>query len=252
MKCPFCDSKSDYSNIGNHWRQSCGYPEPEEVEVFDGLVMGDGTLKHSHKDSKRLGNQSIEVVSINKEFIDHLYEDYFPFFTEPSVRRSAESSANESISSDVISSAKGSTFRTQYRIVSRAIPFFNKYDVWKTTGDKRWPDNIDFTPKRLRYLYAADGGLSWNKDSLSARSQITSSNETKQMERLSKKLNSIGIDCSTYEDRIMMKPSSTEKFLDYLGEPVPGFEYKWENKNLDRYEELYQNVYYREGHTYTL
>jgi hypothetical protein len=252
MKCPFCDATSDYSNIGNHWRQSCGYPEPDNVELFDGLVMGDGNLKHSHNSSERLGNQSIEVVSINEKFIQHLYEDYAPFFTEPSVRRSAKDSALQAIESDVVSSAEGSTFRTQYRIVSRAIPFFNRYDSWRASGKKRWPDSIKFTPERLKYLYAADGGLSWNKDSVSARAQITSSNEPEQMSRIRNMLNSIGIDCSTYSDRIMMKPSSTEDFLDYLGEPVPGFEYKWENSDLDNYEELYQNVYYREGHTYTV
>lgn len=252
MKCPFCDSVSDYSNIGNHWRQSCGYPEPEETEVFDGLVMGDGALKHSHKKSERLGNQSIEVVSINKEFIKHLYNDYSPFFTEPSIRRSAKDSARQAIDSDVVSSPEGSTFRTQYRIVSRAIPFFNRYDSWKISGKKRWPSDIEFTPEQLRYLYVADGGLSWNKDSMSARAQITSSNEPEQMGRLCDMLNKIGIDCSTYDDRIMMKPSSTDDFFNYLGEPVPGFEYKWENENLERYEELYRKVYYREGHTYTV
>jgi hypothetical protein len=252
MKCPFCDSISDYSNIGNHWRQSCGYPEPDSEGVFDGLFMGDGTLKHNHNQSDRLGNQSIEVVSINKDFIEHLYEDYSPFFTKPSIRRSAEDSASQAVESDVVSSPEGSTFRTQYRIVSRAIPFFNRYDSWKTSNGKRWPDDIEFVPETLRYLYVADGGLSWNKDSTSVRAQITSSNEPKQMKRLRDMLNNMGIDCSTYTDRIMIKPSSTNEFLDYIGEPVPGFEYKWEINNLERYEELYRNVYYREGHTYTI
>lgn len=252
MKCPFCDSEKDYSNLGNHWRQSCGYPEPKNIEVFDGLLMGDGSLKHTHNKDERLGNQSIEVVSINKKFIDYLYEEYSPFFIEPSVRRSAEECANQAIKSETVSSPTGSTFRTQYRIVSRAIPFFNRYDSWKSSGEKRWPECISFTPDRLKYLYIADGGLCWNKESLSSRSQITSSNEPKQLKRLNKYLNSMGIDCSLYEDRVMMKPSSTDKFLDYIGKPVPGFDYKWENNSLDRYEKLYRNIYYREGHTYTV
>jgi len=252
MKCPYCESDRDYSNLGNHWRQSCGYPEPSNAEVFDGLLMGDGCLKHTHNSDDRLGNQSIEVVSINKDFIYYLYERYSPFFTEPKIRRTAEESAEQAIESDIISSPKDSTFRTQYRIVSRAMPFFNRYDSWKQSGNKKWPDNIEFTPTRLKYLYIADGGLSWNKESKSSRSQITSSNEPRQLHRISDKLNNIGIDCSIYEDRIMMQPSSTEGFLDYLGEPVPGFEYKWENTNLDKYEKLYQNIYYREGSTYTV
>lgn len=252
MKCPYCDSDTDYSNIGNHWRQSCGYPEPEDVEVFDGLLMGDGCLKRSHNSHDRVGNQSIEIVSINKKFIYHLYKKYSPFFTEPKIRRTAEESANQSIQSDVISSPKGSTFRTQYRIVSRAIPFFNRYDSWKESGQKKWPKNIEFTPTRLKYLYVADGGLSWNKESKSSRSQITSSNETEQLKRIESQLNRLGIDCSTYSDRVMLKPSSTDKFLKYLGSPVSGFEYKWENQNLAKYEELYQNTYNGEVSTYTI
>lgn len=252
MKCPYCESNSDYSNLGNHWRQSCGYPEPSDVEVFDGLLMGDGCLKHSQNSNDRLGNQSMEVVSINEEFIDYLYEEYSPFFTEPKVRRTAEESAEQAIQSEVVSSPQGSTFRTQYRIVSRAIPFFNRYDGWKSSGEKRWPADIEFSPTRLKYLYIADGGLSWNKDSKSSRSQITSTNESSQLDRIKDTLEELDIACSTYDDRVMMKSSSTNKFLNYLGEPVPGFEYKWENKNLDRYEELYQNTYYREGSTYTV
>lgn len=214
--------------------------------------MGDGSLKHNSDEEQRFGNQSIEVVSINKKFIDHLYAEYYPFFTEPSIRRSAKESAHQAMASDVVSSPDDSVFRTQYRVVSRALPFFNRYDSWKRSGQKRWPNDIEFTPDRLKYLYVADGGLSWNKKTNSSRSQITSSNEPEQLERLSEYLKSIGVDCSVYDDRIMMKPSSTDKFLNYLGEPVPGFEYKWRNKSLEEYENLYQKVYYPEEHTYTV
>lgn len=254
MKCPYCDSNRDYSNLGNHWRQSCGYPTPskETQKMFDGLLMGDGCLKKSCNNDIRQGNQSIEVVSINKEFIDRLYSEYSPYFTTPTLRTSAEDAALNAINGDVVSSPEGSVFRDQHRIVSRSIPFFNKYDEWKSSGKKRWPDKIEFTPIRLKYLYASDGGLSWNKETRSARSQISSHNEPEQLERLSNSLSSIGIDASVYGDRIMLKPSETDRFLSYLGDPVPGFEYKWENSNLDEYERLYRKIYYREGSTYTV
>jgi len=254
VNCPFCDSETEYSNIGNHWRQSCGYPEPNHLtDDFDGLLMGDGCLKQTHNPDKRAGNQSIEVVSINKKFVDFLYDEYYPYFNKPKVRRTAEESANSAINSEYLSGDTGNTFRTQYRIVSKAIPFFNRYDSWKSTGDKRWPKDIEFNPTQIRYLYVADGGLSWNKKTKSSRAQITSSNEPDMIDRLVDKFNNIGIYCRSYEDRMIFKARYTQEFLNFIGaEPVPGFEYKWEIDSLDRYESLYRNVYYDEAETYTI
>lgn len=254
MKCPHCNSEKDYSNIGNHWRQSCEYPEPSKSveETLDGLLMGDGCLKRTHLQNERTGNQSIEVISINKRFIDHLYQDYTPFFNEPTVKISAKKAARNAMDSSVVSSPDGSVFRTQYGIVSKAVPFFNKYDEWKRSGEKRWPEDIKFTPTRLKYLYACDGGLSWNKNSRSARSQLTSSTESQRLCELRSLLQSLDIECSVYSDRIMMKPSTTDRFLDYLGDPVPGFEYKWCNNDLGLYEQKRRKVYYREGHTHEI
>jgi len=73
------------------------------------------------------------------------------------------------------------------------------------------------------------------------------------IDRLVDKFNDMGIDCRSYEDRMMFKPRFTQEFLDFIGDdPVPGFEYKWEIDNLDRYESLYRKVYYDETETYTI
>lgn len=215
--------------------------------------MGDGCLKRTANKKERCGSQSIEIVSIKKRFLDYLYNEYSPFFNQPKMRRSAKESALSSADSDYISTNDGSTFRTQYRIVSKAIPFFNKYDCWKSSGEKRWPRDIEFNPTQVKYLYVADGGLSWNKNSNSCRAQITSTNEPKMLRKMVEKFNGLGIECTQFDDRLMFKPTSTQQFLDFIGnEPVPGFEYKWEIDDLNEYEELYQKAYYDEVETYTV
>jgi len=241
MKCQFCDSDKEYKTIGNHWRQSCGYPEPDDymVGIFDGLMMGDANMKNGRPEN-RSGNQVIEVCMTNKEFVEYLYNRCYPFFNSPKLHATPD--YLERTASDCISTNEDG-FRHQYRITSKAIPFFNKYDSWFDGDRKRWDKDVCLTPKRVKYLYVSDGGISWNKDSHSARSQITSRTEAGWMPELASYFNMMGIDCRHYNDRIMFKPSSTDKFLNFIGSPVPGFEYKWENGSLDRYEELYRKSY---------
>jgi hypothetical protein len=238
-KCPFCDSEKEYKTIGNHWRQSCEYPTVSEFEyeVLSGLLAGDATVK-----SSKVGNTSIEIKMINKEFLN--YVDKILGIKSTGVSKkytSKEISENIRDSSPVSSEC---SFSDQYVVTTRNIPDLNPFSEWYDEGEKRIPDSKKLTSTMVKYWYVCDGGLSWNKESNSSRAQLTSTNES---DRLSEIANVIGkksgVRPSVYEDRIMFKPRETDDFLSWIGDAPRGFEYKFCNSSLNEYETKMQKVY---------
>lgn len=238
-KCPFCSSDDEYDTIGNHWRQSCSYPSLSEFEyeILSGLLAGDATIKN-----KNVGNTSIEIKMINKEFL--LYIDDLFGIKSTGVKQKHTSDEIAENLHDKSPVSQDCDFNDQYVLVTRNLPDLNPFRNWYSCGEKRIPDEKEITSTMMKYWYVCDGGLSWNKETESVRAQLTSTNES---DRLPKIADIVEVECgvrpSVYSDRIMFKPTETQSFLSWIGDPVPGFEYKFEVTSLSRYERKIRNTY---------
>jgi hypothetical protein len=238
-KCPFCESDTEYKTIGNHWRQSCKYPEISdfEYEMISGLLAGDATVKN-----RSIGNTSIEVKMVNDLFLNHLDEILGVKSSGVSKKYTGEELSNKNRSESPVSN--DCNFSDQYVLLTRNLPDLNTFREWFKTGSKRIPKEKELTSTMVKYWYVCDGGLSWNKESNSARSQITSTNESDRLDEIAESIyEKCGAKPAVYDDRIMFKPSNTDTFLSWLGSPPEGFEYKFCNSSLDTYESQMQKVY---------
>lgn len=119
-----------------------------------------------------------------------------------------------------VNNTKDETHQQLYRLSTRRNPHLSKYCSWYETGSKRFPDNLKLTPLKLKMWYVSDGNLEDTP-------KITSVNEEDRPEYIIELFEDVGITVTMPDSRIRIASSDAGKFFQYIGEPVPDFEYKW-------------------------
>jgi len=230
MICNQCDN--EFSRLGSHWyaSSSCDFPlfTDNEEEVITGLLMGDGCIDNSTK------NPSLVVNMTNKEFLKHLDSYFGNKSSGVNFFRSAKDQASQGRFSD-----NPDNYSDQYRWKSVTNPKLLEYRDWYSTGKKLFPENIKLTPTIFKYWYACDG--TYDTSGSQNRISIAASNEANNKE----KINSYFINIPKPSNwniterssggkrcNIVWTKSDTKKLFDYMGEPLPGFEYKWPNQKI--------------------
>lgn len=230
--CPECGN--EYDSIGHHWTWN-EHHRPEltnkEMEIFTGMMMGDGTLHRSGN------NPHLVISSITKEYLE--YVDEIMGVKTTGVKQFDSKSADKnarSIEKSFGKSAENVSCSDIYVLSTRKFPELQKLD-WYTgnNGEKVWPNNIDLTPTVLKHWYANDG--TYNKDNnflnIAASNERGNYKKVKEMfERASlpsPQYNESENDYSGWIVSFYFTGDDTKEIFDYMGDPLPGFEYKWRN-----------------------
>lgn len=191
--------------LGQHLRQSsCPYPEPNrrQLEIIEGLLLSDGSIPDDGNDRLRF-----ELSMVNIPFLKW-------------VDRELES----------LSTGMRTSSRNKKTVSTIRTPTFTEIrNRWYQGGEKRFPV-VDPTRLRMKMWYVGDGHLQQTEGR--PRSTIGCSNEYDRQQHLCSMFEPLGINPSFYSDGLWMSADETEKFLDYIGAPVPGFEEKWRNVNV--------------------
>lgn len=124
-----------------------------------------------------------------------------------------------------------------YRFETRCHPELRDYLSWYRP-EKIWPE-IEITPTILKYLYISDG--TYDNTNSHNRIMISCSKESHNPDRISKILDESGYpvgrvyiyerDGRSDDMQLWFDTEQTEKMFEDMGEPVPGFEYKWPDQN---------------------
>jgi hypothetical protein len=125
---------------------------------------------------------------------------------------------------------------------TRTHPYFNELRQWYESGKKRFPDDLSLTPQLTKLWYASDGYLDvgqWGRPRL----EIKARNENDRTEFLLDLFREHGFDPLYIRNEIRFTCDETEQLIEWMGEPPPGFEYKWELDSRERYRELKQRAY---------
>lgn len=220
--CPDCGKK--FKSVGKHLgRSDCSHPKISEhqTEVLTGLLMGDATIQKS-------ANTSVYVRMINERFLHHL-DSLFPFYGNGVlVRRTAKESAdmakknNDNVNPDEYNKLYG--WRTRYS------PEFNKFRGWYSDGDKTFPEDIDLTQDILKYWYCCDGY--YNNNGSRDYIKISLHNERKNRGKIEQYFERVKLPIPRWSEidencKICWTVLESRDVLNYMGSPLPGFEYKW-------------------------
>jgi hypothetical protein len=201
--------------------------------------MGDGWVSEPNGSNN---HAVLEVASITPEFLSHLHESTFPFSTEPTFYRSGEEVAESAAAAG--QNADAEQTNDQYHIRSRAHPFFGELRGWYDEGEKRFPEDLNLTPTIAKYWFAGDGLVGWShgewSDEEYGHISFAASNEIDRYGYLCGLFD--GLDVSPVADghKLRFNCEDSQKILDWMGDPVPGFEYKWEISDINRHYNLKQ------------
>lgn len=235
MECPSCEK--EFERLGLHWwHGSCPYPEIDSVlrDRLLGLLAGDGSIP-----KQQGGNNSIFHIPLNNlRFLRWLDTELGVLSTGVKRKKTAEQLAQNNRDSGFSPEAKSENYRDMYTIWTRTHPFFNELrGKWYRTGSKRIPDDFEITPRIAKFWYISDGYLDvgrWGRP----RIEIKARTERGRSEFLLELFRRVGFEPVFHRSEIRFTCDDTERFIKWIGECPPGFEYKWAIDSREQYTRL--------------
>lgn len=231
VECPGCGT--EYARIGSHWSyptSSCDYPPftNRQLEIIKGLNMGDGCIREAS------GYACMRVGSTNLPFLEWLDDRFGPLSAGVRLDRDSETIAANNEGRGRWSDYD---FKDLYLLALRSHPTFTKLrKQWYTDDGIRFPDDLELSPESLRMWYVSDGSINWQGEY--PYIAIGCSNENRRPQFIEGVFSDIGFDIGYSSNCIRVPSYQREQFLEYIGDTIPGFEYKWAIDDHERYDEL--------------
>jgi hypothetical protein len=220
VECPGCGKL--YSSMGRHWaRYSEHAPEltNEERDMLIGIVMSDGNV-HSPENQ----NSRIILKTTNKQYLEYVDNKLGVLSMGVSKRISAKEKARKDRDSGWNEGALEENYSDMYGIGTRRCSMFNGFREWYSSGKKRWPmDDLKLTPVMFKHLFVGDG----NKDG-SDRISIGTLNELDRKDEIKAFFREAGFEVQAFHSGYFSFSQKTSyEIYEWMGEPLPGFKYKW-------------------------
>lgn len=230
--CHSCDN--EFERLSSHWARSsdCTHPKisAKQKEVLTGVLMGDGSVDRSSN------NPRFSCSSVQKEYLEYL-DSLFPIIgLGVKLHRTAEQCVERDIDSGFNKSAKEENYSDIYRWRTMCHPDIQQFSNWYNSGEKSFPKQLSLTPTILKHWYCCDGSYA---DGVRNVIEIGVSNEIDEKDKIKSMFQDSGLGepswniCKRAGNRdgmngkIYFSSKSTDRLFDYMGEPLPGFEYKW-------------------------
>lgn len=221
-QCPHCEKV--YREIARHWKQSsCDYPQlsKEQREIITGSLMGDGHL------DKRNKNPIVKWTMTSKEYLKYLSKEKFPLLSLEVNQMSKEKQHHSEM----------------FGLWTRALPELKDFNYWyQGKNNKIFPKDISLTPKAFKHWYVQDGNFYHNSIKITCCKEIENTDKLNKIFSGSEIPNPYKFDKrkTTFDGKqfplmdICWNTTQTAKIFGMIGEPLPGFEYKWGSYTIDR------------------
>jgi len=241
MECYNCGE--EYKSIGRHWGLSDCPHKPFtdfQREVITGLLMSDGWIHRSTSESR---NPRFECEMITEEYIKYLDEVFDIHSLGYEKSRTAEEAAFDVVERGFYDFADAENYSDAYRFSTRRHPELKEFNGWyephNSQRRKVWPcDSIKLTSTVLKNLYVGDG--CWDNTNGKNRITISMAGQIGHETGIRNMFQRAGFEefnlVKRYidnGDEIMQAEFTVEeskKMWNYMGEALPGFEYKWPDK----------------------
>lgn len=216
VSCPGC-GRGGWDYIGVHWSKKCGFPEIEKdiKDILVGVLMGDGWITKPYGGNK---HHKLQIANTEREYLEYLDNQLGPYSTGVEFYRSAE---------EIASSAKKAGYETnvedtnnQYILKTRAHPFFDTLREWYGEDGKELPADFPLTEKCIKNWYACDGGKRRGYIEIAAENE-------KDNQDIIARFKELDVEPIWDGHKIRFRQDDSVEMIDFMGEPVPGYEYKW-------------------------
>ncbi|WP_158057154.1 hypothetical protein [Halorussus halophilus] len=222
--CPSC--RRNFKRLGTHWaRSECERPSFSEhqIEILVGLLMGDGDI-HGRSDP----NPHFRIRMTNPAFLSYLDDCFGVLSTGVFLDRDADYQYRQAAESEheKFTVTNREEYNDLHGLRTRSHPQLHELKQWYRSGEKRFPSDLTITPTIAKMWYVCDGWLAQEKDHRPCV-MIKATNEADRAEYLKNLFSEQGLEPHFTRTELQFTTNQTEGFLDWIGSPLPGFEYKW-------------------------
>lgn len=230
-KCPNCSFTGN--RLATHWETNgnCSAPDisDEQEQLLTGILMGDASIDTTST------NPRMSCSNISRQYLEYI-DSKFPYIgLGVKLENTSEECAKRDRESEFNVGANTDNYSDMYRWRTRCHPVLKQFADWYSSGEKVYPRDIDLTPVVLKHWFACDG--SYGKDSKNNSIEFGVCNEVDNKDKLNSYFKDKGFDAPNWNiskrrdgsinASIYFDSQTTDELFDYMGEPLPGFEYKW-------------------------
>ncbi|QCW05294.1 hypothetical protein [Natrinema pallidum] len=204
-----------YQRLSRHWSgPNCEFPplSADQRETVEGLLLAGATIAGNGP------NKHLVVGTVHEPLATWL-ADQLEWLTHSVRERDG-----------------GENRQLEYRVRTHAHATLSRYVEW-TDGDRRPPEGYEPTAHTARVWYALAGGLQWPGEYDSQRTALFSAEADARAAWIMDVLEAAGFEPTRAGKRVQLRPTETTRFLEWIGEPVPGVVYKWTDSK-DEYQAL--------------
>lgn len=220
------DCGLNYKHLSSHWRRSdCTVPEltGRQKEIITGLLMGDASACFGQTE----GTVVVKMAMVTRPFIEWTNLELQPFGLGVYEGYSAEQSLERARRHNNPVISENPSYRDLYRVQTMELDIFSEWREWYGDGGKRYPESLELTPLITKCWYCCDGSMNTSRGRSRAVPEISCKNESDRPEFLKSLFRDVGFEVSVHNGNIRLSQKCVEGFLDWLGDPMPGFEYKF-------------------------
>ena len=215
----------EFKHLGKHWRY---YPEhrpnfnEKEKEIITGLLMSDGSIRKESENK----NPFFVVQMTNREYLKYLENIFGILGGKTKLRITGEENGirtNKKI--DFETNVENYSDVYEWKTISH--PNLEEFFNWYRSGKKIWPENIHLSPTVMKHWYVGDGH--WNTHRGHNYIMIGATNEIENKSKIEKYFIDVGLPVPDRwtEKELVWSVENSEALFDYMGKPLPGFEYKF-------------------------
>lgn len=222
MYCPNCDSDTDYERIGTHWTLSCEHPQftDRQWELIAGTLMGDGTVVQNEQNKYPI----FKLAMTTREFLEWFDDEMGILSTGVSLFETGSDNASRAKKTGFTTTVNEENYNDMYVCRSRTLPDLVPFREWYRSGEKRFPDRLELTPLVAKLWYCCDG---YSKQTNPPVATLGVANEIDRKEYLRNLFDDAGFSITFDDKSVVLSTDESRRFFDWIGDPLPGFEYKW-------------------------
>lgn len=174
------------------------------------------------------GNINFQIVVIEEKYLDYLDEKLGWLSAGVSMANTA--AENAETSSQFYGSGCVENYNETYRLATRRHPQLGNWAEWYESGEKVFPNEINLSPTVLKHWYCCDGHLQNNE--CRGIMCISMSNERGNKNKIESYFKNAELPIPKWNESnnqfvARWNVSKTEELMNYMGKPIPGFDYKF-------------------------
>lgn len=193
-------------------------------DICLGLLMGDANL---NEDPGKKG-AALNLEMTNRPFLNWVSDEMGDICSNLCLKAEAEELASKNKKYGYTVNEKN--YNDIYALRTRRLQYFDYLrSEWYKSGEKTFPDSLSLSPLLTKVWYCCDGSLV--KPGLDAVYPIIyCHNERSRPDYLEALFD--GVEIQPRFNRsgggaLQFQRSETEEFFNWIGDPLPGFHYKW-------------------------